>query len=175
MGVEPVPSVFNGNFENGVKQSLYRRFSGDDSGRFPLSYELPGWSFHGGEGFFIDVPTQYVGKLDITGLFVFETDPATMFNSAAKAIFGKIFDKLADGLINSLTGKVKADTFGVPKAPDGSSSAGYKKWYDENWGVDGSANKAKVDDLEQDLGPGRRFDQQAGPARVPRSSVSPSS
>ena len=144
-GAEPVPSVFNGNFENGVKQSLYRRFSGDDKGRFPLSYELPGWSFHGGEAFHIDVPG--IGKLDVSGLFVFETDPATIFGAAAKVIFGKIFDKIADGLINSLTGKVKRETFGLPKpptAPGADSSQGYQDWYDLNWG-DNSKNKAKAD------------------------------
>ena len=143
-GTEPVPSVFNGNFENGVKQSIYRRFSGDDKGRFPLSYELPGWSFQGGSGFYINEPTLGVNKFDITGLFVFETDPGTIAAKAANKIFEKVFDKIADGLINALTSKVKAKTFGLPPPPDSSSSPGYTTWYNDNWAAN-AANKAKAE------------------------------
>ncbi|MEI7465873.1 MAG: Ig-like domain-containing protein, partial [Burkholderiales bacterium] len=96
-GQVAVPNVFNGNFENGLRQSLWRRVFGGDTLRFPLSYELPGWSFHGGEGFFIDVPL--VGRLDITGLFVFETNPV----AAGLDVFNKLYDKVADKLIESLT------------------------------------------------------------------------
>jgi hypothetical protein len=61
-----VPTVFNGNFENGTRQQL---FLNENRGRFPFSYELPGWSFHGGTGF------SLAGEaIDVGGLFVVETD-----------------------------------------------------------------------------------------------------
>ncbi len=52
----PVPSIFNGNFEwgNMHRKTIPNSF-GDlfYSNRFPFSYEMPGWSYHGGSGFTI--------------------------------------------------------------------------------------------------------------------------
>ncbi len=56
-----------------------------------------------------------------------------------------MFDKLADGLINSLTSKVKADTFGVPKPPTAAAAKATRPGTTPNWGAEGSANKAKVE------------------------------
>ncbi len=62
------PDVFNGDFEWGTKQEV---FFNDDRGRFPFSYEIPGWSFHGGEGFASilgqDLAAVFVVDLNIQG------------------------------------------------------------------------------------------------------------
>jgi VCBS repeat-containing protein/YD repeat-containing protein len=137
-GTEVVPTVFNGNFENGLRQSLYRRLGGSgDKYRFPLSYELPGWSFHGGSGFNLNLGP--LGSLDLTGLFVFETNPLEI----VKTVIDKVFDKIWDATIGVLINKAKADTFGVPQAPGSGSSEGYKTWYENTWSAD-PKNKAKV-------------------------------
>ncbi|MGH7895051.1 MAG: hypothetical protein ACREQL_10295, partial [Candidatus Binatia bacterium] len=143
-GPEAVPTVFNGDFENGTRQSLLNRvsFLGLDKGRFPLSYELPGWSFHGGQGFAVTVPG--VGSLDIGGLFVFETDVTTIGTQVLNAVVEKIWGTIADATIDALSNKAKRDTFGFPTPPDSSSSPGYTSWYNANWG-DGTDNKLRMD------------------------------
>jgi len=137
---DAVPNVFNGNFEYGTRQSLLKRLDpAADKFRFPLSYELPGWSFHGGEGFTVDFPG--VGALDIAGLFVVETDVSTLASGA----LGKIWDLIADATIGALANKAKLDTLGgEPAAPTASSSAGYQEWYALNWGAN-TRNRALMD------------------------------
>jgi hypothetical protein len=129
-GADAVASVFNGNFEHGTRQSLLNRLLPDaDKFRFPLSYELPGWSFHGGQGFNIEFPG--VGTLDIGGLFVMETDVATLATGALSSIW----DLIADATIGALANKAKLDTLGgEPAAPTAGSSPGYRQWYELNWG-----------------------------------------
>jgi VCBS repeat-containing protein len=137
-GAEAVPSVFNGNFENGLRQSLYRRLGGSgDKYRFPFSYELPGWSFHGGQGFTLNL--GLADKVDLTGLFVIETNPKDLVN----IVINKVFDKIWDATVGVLINKAKADTFGVPEAPGPGSSDGYKEWYNNTWSKDAN-NAAKV-------------------------------
>lgn len=135
-GPDAVPNVFNGNFEHGTRQSLLNRLlPGADKYRFPLSYELPGWSFHGGEGFNIDFGP--VGTLDIGGLFVFETNVGALATGALR----KIWDLIVDKTIGALAAKAKLDFLGgEPKKPDASSSQGYRDWYELNWG-DNSENR----------------------------------
>jgi hypothetical protein len=128
-----VPSVFNGNFEYGTRQSLLNRLlPGADTYRFPLSYELPGWSFHGGQGFTLGFPA--VGELDIAGLFVMETNVGALASGALRILW----EAIADATVGALANKAKADFVGgEPEEPDDDSSPGYRSWYDQNWGPTG--------------------------------------
>ena len=50
---------------------------------------LPGWSFHGGQGFSVNLPS--LGPVDIAGLFVIETSPTELLKTFVKrAIEGYI-------------------------------------------------------------------------------------
>jgi hypothetical protein len=131
-----VPSVFNGDFEYGTRQSLLNRILPDaEKFRFPISYELPGWSFHGGDGFKLAFPS--VGELDVAGLFTMETSVQALASGAVKAIW----DKIADATVGALANKAKLDTLGrKPKAPDDNSSAGYRAWWEANWSEDSPNN-----------------------------------
>jgi large repetitive protein len=135
-----VPSIFNGDFENGLRQSLYARATGaDDKYRFPLSYELPGWSFHGGEGYRLNTGFEVGGftlpNFDFTGLFVIETDPAKLGLEVVK----KFFDWGAGKLLDIVGAHLKLKAFGIPKAPNTpfapeTAVEGYKeKVYDKHW------------------------------------------
>ena len=65
-----VPTVFNGNFEWGTRQQVFLNSS---RGRFPASFQLPGFSFHGGEGYRIDsVPIIGPVLQDVTAAFIFD-------------------------------------------------------------------------------------------------------
>ena len=78
--VEPaVETVFNGNFEQGLAVSPLWHIVNPTLpwGRFPASYQLPGWSFQGGSGFTLgtDITLPFSAgtipaSTDITGLFV---------------------------------------------------------------------------------------------------------
>ena len=106
-----VPTVFNGNFEFGDEQSffLYLTQAGGKllnlipglkideniptpAGRFPLSYSLPGWSFQGGSGYTVGLPILKTAgggfnpTIDITGLFVFQTDPGAIAVSIGSSV-----------------------------------------------------------------------------------------
>ncbi len=146
-GPAAVPNVFNGDFENGLRQSIWHRITGESLGRFPLSYELPGWSFHGGSGFSFtpNIPGVSVGTLDVTGLFVMETSSTQLVIDG----LSKLYDMFAEKLIKMLGDKVIADLFGgKPKDPTPDSSPGYVTWFENNklkydamekvWGVIGS-------------------------------------
>ncbi|MCP5368369.1 MAG: tandem-95 repeat protein, partial [Hyphomicrobiales bacterium] len=109
-GQPAVPTVFNGSFENGTKQSLtnylvWKINGGGDlpagTGRFPLSYELPGWSLHGGDGF--DVQLGSFGEVDIAGLFSIETSPTEYFKTFVKAAI----DSYVDGLFQAARQKLQ--------------------------------------------------------------------
>ncbi|MBL8535715.1 MAG: cadherin-like domain-containing protein, partial [Betaproteobacteria bacterium] len=100
-GFPDVNTVFNGSFEYGTRQSLLNylawKISGAEDlpaeyGRFPISYELPGWSMHGGKGFTINVPV--FGEIDIGGLFVVETSPTELFKTFAKRAIEGYIDQL---------------------------------------------------------------------------------
>jgi hypothetical protein len=100
-GTGPVPTVFNGDFEYGTRQALTHQIARfltgkpelpDGTGRFPFSFQIPGWSMHGGEGFHITLPG--IGDADIGGLFMVETDPASL----AKELFGRALDYAFDTL-----------------------------------------------------------------------------
>ncbi|MCB2039654.1 MAG: hypothetical protein KDH48_02045, partial [Rhodoferax sp.] len=137
---EPVPTVFNGDFENGLRQSLYVRVTDAASnGRFPFSYELPGWSFHGGEGYSVNNGFQVgdfsLPDVDFTGLFVFETNPSQLvvdfFKKTAEFVAGKAVEMLA--------AHVKFQAFGIPKPPGTpgapeTSEPGYAELYNQFWG-----------------------------------------
>ena len=80
-----VPTVFNGDFSAGLSQSMSTLFDGSsnnpvlDQGRFPVSYQLPGWSFQGGGGYFDTITNGLllslgVSQVDITGLFALPTN-----------------------------------------------------------------------------------------------------
>ncbi len=133
---DAVPSVFNGDFENGIRQSLYARLTGGDKGRFPFSYELPGWSFHGGEGFTLNTGQVFsVGgisppNVDLTGLFVFETNPSQLVVD----FFKKVWEWTADKVMEMLANKVKFDFLGIPQAPGDGAPQWEKDWYAQNWG-----------------------------------------
>ena len=106
-GTLAVPGVFNGDFEHGNRQSILRHKAvgggllPGDTGRFPLSYDLPGWSFHGGSGFelgsFLD-GLPWVDPIDITGLFTVETNITTV----VKQILVKAWEKVADDVITRI-------------------------------------------------------------------------
>ena len=137
---DPVPTVFNGDFENGLRQSLYARATGsDDKGRFPFSYELPGWSFHGGEGFSVNNGFQIGGfslpDVDFTGLFVFETNPSQLVVD----FFKKTADFVAGKAVEMLAAHVKFEAFGLPKPPGTpgapeTSEPGYAELYNQFFG-----------------------------------------
>ncbi len=137
-----MPTVFNGDFENGIRQSLYARATGaDEKYRFPLSYELPGWSFHGGEGYRLDVGFTIPGTtitlpdFDFTGLFVFETD----FKTVGLELVKKFFEWGAGKLLDIVGAHLKLKTFGIPKEPNTpfapeTSELGYKESvFDKHW------------------------------------------
>src|SRR5690606_37267826 len=101
-----VPSIFNGDFESGTKQaitSILQNFIFDSGyGRFPLSYELPGWSYHGGSGFTLNTQGTIFGDpfpdIDITGIFTVQTSLSTLF----KEVMNKVLKKWADILATKL-------------------------------------------------------------------------
>ena len=139
----PVPTVFNGDFENGTRQSLLNWIDGTDKGRFPLSYELPGWSFHGGEGYsFMPALADVLNEAnllsgpvaDIAGLFVIETNPSVLVKDFLK----KVWNSAADKLLNYAKNKFSP----APPAPNDQNSQGYTDWYNENWGP-GTANASR--------------------------------
>ncbi|MBS0641692.1 MAG: hypothetical protein JSS43_17655, partial [Proteobacteria bacterium] len=175
-GPTAVPTVFNGNFENGTRQSLLSLFGGillntitqnlpiptwlpkkvqdsikaalpylkgkaetlGDYGRFPLSYSLPGWSFQGGTGFKVGLPDIGL-TTDVTGLFVFQTDPAALFGVVVKQLFSNIVDNVITALIT----KVKNDTFGIPKKPDATAPQSEIDAWNAKWGPN-SINAAVI-------------------------------
>jgi hypothetical protein len=165
-GIEVVPTVFNGNFEHGTRQSmvnlmlawlgdknlLRKLFAGGTSGRFPLSYELPGWSFHGGEGFGVSV--DGFGEIDFTGLFVFETNPTKIGADVLGNVVGIVIDKLFEKLVQPFISAAFARTFGVPTPPeppsDGESPGArlYREWYELTW-APGTDNRKKFDAMEK--------------------------
>lgn len=98
---QAVPTVFNGDFEYGTRQSLYNLLVGADRGRFPLSYELPGWSFHGGQGFEFNIGRELIpgvplSKLDITGLLVMQTGGVQI----VRDVFNKLWDVFGEKITN---------------------------------------------------------------------------
>jgi YD repeat-containing protein len=120
-----VPSIFNGDFENGSRMSLVRWVTGADKGRFPLSYDVPGWSYHGGEGFNIRLPSWVGGPLDIMGLFVFDRSPGGI----AKDVVKKLIDAKVDEFIEWFRKAV----YPRPEPPGPDDFLEYHEWYDNIW------------------------------------------
>ncbi|MCH2167041.1 MAG: tandem-95 repeat protein [Oceanicola sp.] len=87
------------------KDALKSLFSGQVTsfGRFPFSYELPGWSFHGGEGFSAGLDAF---RADIAGLFVMNTNPTGLFVDVFDALFDVYAGKITDAATKYLTAKV---------------------------------------------------------------------
>ena len=118
-------TVFNGNFEQGIKQSLFNHLydPSADWGRFPISYQLPGWSFHGGSGFKLDASITLpdpVGKLgglvDVTGLFVVPTNAHDQLKPLIDSYITSAVDKVV-GYLEAYY-KNKAGAFKLPPKPD---------------------------------------------------------
>ncbi len=139
-GTDAVPDVINGDFESGTRQSLLSRLlPTGDKGRFPLSYELPGWSFHGGEGFhfkngFTIEDLIHVPDFDITGLFVMETNPTTIFTS----LVNKVWDWAAGKIGEMIGNKLKTDLIGKPQKPGVNATPEEKAWYNNFWEKEGA-------------------------------------
>lgn len=112
-----VPTVFNGDFSYGLNQSLvtYLAYFGASNptpaGRFPASYQLPGWSFDGGHGFVMNVgalaPLLGTPTIDLTGLFAVQIDPATFLTT----ILSGWAQKWVEQIVNNIVQKAKFDWF----------------------------------------------------------------
>jgi uncharacterized repeat protein (TIGR01451 family) len=98
--VASLPSVVNGDFESGLMHRSFPLIYA--SNRFPLSYEIPGWAFHGGSGFAFSAMLPIIGQvqLDVSEAFVLETDPKTIFKSAFKQVFDKVIAPKIDEFVN---------------------------------------------------------------------------
>ena len=133
----PVETVFNGNFQQGIKDSLFEHIANPtaDWGRFPVSYQLPGWSFHGGSGFKLDasVTLPVLGKVggtvDITGLFVLPTNA----EDALKPLIDNYITSAVDNVVGYLETYYQkvAGKFKIPSIPDVSAGqAVLQQWHD---------------------------------------------
>ncbi|MCU0915393.1 MAG: tandem-95 repeat protein [Planctomycetes bacterium] len=161
-GDPAVPSVFNGNFENGVLQSILHHKAildgllPGDAGRFPLSYELPGWSFHGGQGFSVggfSIPSIgfSMDPIDVAGLFVVETNIGTLVKQLLVKAWEYAADKVIDRMKAAVSGKPKdpGDVTDADFQPGGSlhgkftDKAAYQTWHDDNW-ADGTPNAERA-------------------------------
>ncbi len=107
-----VQTIFNGDFEQGTRESLTVHLQtranggelGSDAGRFPISYEIPGFSFHGGSGFEIETynlfaQTELEG-IDVGALFTVNTNPASLIKEVLVKMWENYFDehtRLANG------------------------------------------------------------------------------
>jgi hypothetical protein len=140
-----VSSIFNGNFALGTNQSLLtwllqpngeitkrivKSVTGvavatsipNPSGRFPLSYSMPGWSLQGGSGFTVNLPfLQTLGianiTVDVTGLFVFQMNPANIFKMFAESLEQTFSQALVESLTNVANGLQAGST--VPPVQQG--------------------------------------------------------
>jgi large repetitive protein len=144
-GPDAVPTVFNGDFEYGTRQSIYNLLVGVDRGRFPLSYEMPGWSFHGGKGFELDlgeiiVPGINFTEVDITGLLVIQTSRTQVLRDTFNKLWDVFGEKISAAIVKAINGKVS----GLPALPNDKSTPEYKKWWQDNWGK-GTDNRLKYD------------------------------
>ncbi len=141
--VPAVETVFNGNFQQGIRQSLFTHIYDPtaDWGRFPLSYQLPGWSFHGGSGFRlgakVNVPGfgQIGGSLDVTGLFVVPTNVKDQVKPVVDSYISSAVDKVADYL-KTLYLK-KAGAFRIPEIPDPNAVPELYAQFVKTFGADG--------------------------------------
>ncbi len=104
----PVPSIFNGNFEWGNMHRAGAPTSLTElvhSNRFPFSYEVPGWSYHGGSGF-------TVAGVDVTSALMMQTDVRTYFKEFLTSYideFGEQLQEVMDeGVGDRLPGKWNA-------------------------------------------------------------------
>ncbi|MCC6007963.1 MAG: tandem-95 repeat protein, partial [Rhodobacteraceae bacterium] len=126
-----VPTVFNGDFEHGTRQSIanmllsklkiddfiprgeddkpredFLKRSAGDFGRFPFSYQLPGYSFHGGYGFEFGAREFGINvATDLAGLFVLETNPAAILDT----MLGKVFDYFSGKVVDQAIKKAQID------------------------------------------------------------------
>ena len=121
-----VETVFNGNFQQGIKQSIFNHLLDPtaDWGRFPLSYQLPGWSFQGGSGFEINtgalntipglsgIPSQ----IDVTDLFIV---PAKKAEDALTSLVNGYIDTGVDKVVAYIQTfyQNKIGSFSFPAAP----------------------------------------------------------
>jgi len=105
------------------EQELRKLLSGSaaDFGRFPLSYELPGWSFHGGEGFTaglgeIDgVPSDL--SADVAGLFLTETNLGAVFGQMLNKVGDVLADKLFDAAFKHIQQRLILRDYNLPDTP----------------------------------------------------------
>ena len=118
----PVQTIFNGDFEQGTRESLSvhlkTRADGelaDGAGRFPISYEIPGFSFHGGNGFGVNtyniIDLAELGTIDVGALFTVNTNPAALIKDVLVKMWEDFFDehtRLANGFA---IGNFKLPTF----------------------------------------------------------------
>ncbi|MFA7602961.1 MAG: Ig-like domain-containing protein, partial [Novosphingobium sp.] len=101
--------------------------SGADRGRFPASYEIPGWSFHGGGGFTLDIGGMFgfpTGPIDMSGLMLFQTNPGTMLKDA----FGKLIELSVNRIATHLAEAITAKKVGLPQPPADKTSFEYQAW-----------------------------------------------
>jgi YD repeat-containing protein len=120
----PVETVFNGNFEQGTNQSLFNHIYDPtgDWGRFPMSYQLPGWSFHGGGGFKLNASVSLPvlgnvgGNVDLTGLFALRTDADKQLQPVVNSYISGVVDKIVSYLEEFYQNKLGA--FRIPPIPD---------------------------------------------------------
>ncbi|WP_353955672.1 putative Ig domain-containing protein [uncultured Sphingobium sp.] len=119
-GGSAVQSIFNGNFEQGTRESLNvhleRIATGeldDDAGRFPISYEIPGFAFHGGQGFKLDLlglpDADAIGNIDVAALFMVNTNPQAL----VKKVLVKIWEDFFDSQVN-LANQITIGNFKLP-------------------------------------------------------------
>src|SRR5262249_46662570 len=119
-------------------------------GRFPVSYQLPGWSFHGGSGFKLDASINLPGlgvvggAGDITGLFVLPTNAPDQLKPLIDSYITGAVDKVVEYLESFYL--KKAGAFKIPQIPDV------------------SAGQDLIDKWNATFGTGGTFDLQIGAA-----------
>ena len=143
-GTPAVPTIFNGDFELGVKNSIWNyltqagnangsAFDEATYGRYPLSYELPGWSFHGGGGFKLDYGSflgMEISPLDVTGLMLVQSNPIVL----VKDLIGRFMDTIGKAFVDKWVRAYLMKISGVPDAPNlPTDDPEYQKWFSV-WG-----------------------------------------
>jgi len=142
--VPAVETVFNGNFQQGISQSLFTHLYDPTApwGRFPVSYQLPGWSFQGGGGFTlsanVNLPVlgQVSGTIDVTGLFVLPTDAYDQL----KPMIDSYITSAVDSVVSYLEAFYlnKAGGFTIPPIPDATLSPQANAAWQQFYGVAGT-------------------------------------
>ena len=87
-----VPSIFNGNFEWGTSHAAVGPEGFAD--RVPFGGEMPGWSFHGGNGLEIDAY-----NFDITRAFVYPGSNWELAENVAGAVLSFGWNKIEENVV----------------------------------------------------------------------------